>query len=399
MTGREAEPSKRTTSTGKSEAAKVAGRKPSQRADLAQDGGVGGGNHEVGGRQPRGESSGWAPGEGAVRRRHPTGRPSRDPPRWPARRAGPPNGVARARADGRVQPGEEDRHEVSRRARSRPEPRSRRRRPSRSPVRRPAPSAVCRDLVAAVRSADYRGDRAALARLDAELGRLPDDRLVRVPRLLARLRAVEARDERVQRDADAGRPREGPARRGRAVRGGAPEAPRLDGGAARAGRLLGQPHLPRRQRRGEEEGDPGGRRARPSSSSWRTRATTRARSGSAAEWSSPRRRRSAETSRRRRRRSGTASRARGARRVERPDAPPWVPAWGGPENMMNLAYMYAHAPPPDRAVALAYAERGRRRRAGVALRPRRPDAADRGAPGGKRAGPRRPSPLRPRSGD
>lgn len=36
-------------------------------------------------------------------------------------------------------------------------------------------------------------------------------------------------------------------------------------------------------------------------------------------------------------------------------APAWVPAWGGPENMMNLAYMYAHAPKPDRALALAYA--------------------------------------------
>jgi len=36
-------------------------------------------------------------------------------------------------------------------------------------------------------------------------------------------------------------------------------------------------------------------------------------------------------------------------------APPWVPAWGGPENMMNLAYMYSHAPKPDRNLALAYA--------------------------------------------
>src|SRR5438477_12148043 len=33
------------------------------------------------------------------------------------------------------------------------------------------------ELVAAVRSADYRGDRAALERLDAELGRLPDSSL------------------------------------------------------------------------------------------------------------------------------------------------------------------------------------------------------------------------------
>jgi hypothetical protein len=37
-------------------------------------------------------------------------------------------------------------------------------------------------------------------------------------------------------------------------------------------------------------------------------------------------------------------------------APAWVPAWGGPENLMNLAYIYAHAATPDRAAALAYAE-------------------------------------------
>lgn len=36
--------------------------------------------------------------------------------------------------------------------------------------------------------------------------------------------------------------------------------------------------------------------------------------------------------------------------------PAWTPAWGGPENLMNLAYLYSHVPTPDRAVALAYAE-------------------------------------------
>jgi hypothetical protein len=35
--------------------------------------------------------------------------------------------------------------------------------------------------------------------------------------------------------------------------------------------------------------------------------------------------------------------------------PAWEPAWGGPENLMNLAYMYAHGPQPNRALALAYA--------------------------------------------
>jgi len=36
--------------------------------------------------------------------------------------------------------------------------------------------------------------------------------------------------------------------------------------------------------------------------------------------------------------------------------PAWVPTWGGPENLMNLAYLYSHGPKPDRALALAYAE-------------------------------------------
>lgn len=36
--------------------------------------------------------------------------------------------------------------------------------------------------------------------------------------------------------------------------------------------------------------------------------------------------------------------------------PSWMPTWGGPENLMNLAYMYSHGPKPDRALALAYAE-------------------------------------------
>ena len=35
---------------------------------------------------------------------------------------------------------------------------------------------------------------------------------------------------------------------------------------------------------------------------------------------------------------------------------PWAPAWGGAENLMNLAYLHSHLPVPERAVALAYAE-------------------------------------------
>ena len=36
-------------------------------------------------------------------------------------------------------------------------------------------------------------------------------------------------------------------------------------------------------------------------------------------------------------------------------APAWEPRWGGPENLMDLAYLFSHAPKPDRGVALAYA--------------------------------------------
>jgi hypothetical protein len=37
-------------------------------------------------------------------------------------------------------------------------------------------------------------------------------------------------------------------------------------------------------------------------------------------------------------------------------APAWEPRWGGPENLMDLAYLYSHAPQPDRRAALAYAQ-------------------------------------------
>ena len=36
--------------------------------------------------------------------------------------------------------------------------------------------------------------------------------------------------------------------------------------------------------------------------------------------------------------------------------PAYVPAWGGAENLMNLAYLYSHSAMKDRQVALAYAE-------------------------------------------
>ncbi|HWZ86867.1 MAG TPA: hypothetical protein VN032_11740 [Thermoanaerobaculia bacterium] len=36
-------------------------------------------------------------------------------------------------------------------------------------------------------------------------------------------------------------------------------------------------------------------------------------------------------------------------------APAWEPRWGGPENLMDLAYLYSHSPKAERGVALAYA--------------------------------------------
>ncbi|MEP6994474.1 MAG: hypothetical protein ABI968_08140 [Acidobacteriota bacterium] len=38
------------------------------------------------------------------------------------------------------------------------------------------------------------------------------------------------------------------------------------------------------------------------------------------------------------------------------EAPAWVPTWGGPEHLMNLGFMYSHAAAPDRTAALAYAQ-------------------------------------------
>jgi hypothetical protein len=53
-------------------------------------------------------------------------------------------------------------------------------------------------------------------------------------------------------------------------------------------------------------------------------------------------------------RKGVASAWREAR--AKPPLPPWAPAWGGAENLMNLAYLHSHLPAPEKAVALAYAE-------------------------------------------
>jgi hypothetical protein len=43
-------------------------------------------------------------------------------------------------------------------------------------------------------------------------------------------------------------------------------------------------------------------------------------------------------------------------RARAADEPAWIPRWGGAENLMNLAYLYAHSTLADRDLARAYAE-------------------------------------------
>jgi hypothetical protein len=42
--------------------------------------------------------------------------------------------------------------------------------------------------------------------------------------------------------------------------------------------------------------------------------------------------------------------------LARGDAPAWLPAWGGPENLMSLAYLHSQGILENRALALAYAQ-------------------------------------------
>ncbi len=42
--------------------------------------------------------------------------------------------------------------------------------------------------------------------------------------------------------------------------------------------------------------------------------------------------------------------------TEEPAAPPWAPSWGGPENLMNMAYITSHGSSPNKGLALAYAQ-------------------------------------------
>ena len=78
----------------------------------------------------------------------------------------------------------------------------------------------------------------------------------RLPRLLAGVRAVAPRDERIQRDAGAKRPRVGSAGGGRPLPRRDGEAVQLDRGAARDGGLFRQSDVPRARRRRQAPGDP-----------------------------------------------------------------------------------------------------------------------------------------------
>lgn len=77
--------------------------------------------------------------------------------------------------------------------------------------------------------------------------------------------------------------------------------------------------------------------------------------------------------------------------------PAWIPRWGAAENLMSLAYLYSHAEPKDRPRA-SLCGRGAGDRAGLALRARHPEPADRGTPRARAltAGAPRPT-TRPRS--
>ena len=92
------------------------------------------------------------------------------------------------------------------------------------------------------------------------------------------------------------------------------------------------------------------------SGSCSTRATTRVCSGSkaASRWSFLRP--AAATGRKRPRRSAQGVAGAWREAGATPPAPPWAPTWGGPENLMNLAYLYSRDKTPDRSTALAYAE-------------------------------------------
>ena len=201
--GPRAEPSKRTTSTGKSEA----GRSPAEtrpRRDLAERLGVGGGEDEVGRRETWPESSGSSRGREEPRRRSARGAALRDLAVGSSGRSACSAATALPyeAAGGHVM--KVVAWIVALASLAPPAPAAQK------------SEARLAELAAAVLTADYRGDRAELAR--ARRGARPAS----TPGALDDYRdywrgfaLLAAGDERLQRDADAGRPRRGPREGGR----------------------------------------------------------------------------------------------------------------------------------------------------------------------------------------
>lgn len=211
------------------------------------------------------------------------------------------------------------------------------------------------ELVFAVRSADYRGDRAALARLDDELGRLdagklndyreywrgfalwrrvlngfnetpaPDDLGSDVGKALARFKAalaihpdwIEARLAMVGLWGNQIYLAGGDAEKRKAIF--AESGPTFKFIMANAGDNPRALWI-----RGGMEGW-----APPPVGGDLAKATATLRYGVACAWREA---------------------------LAHPNPPAWVPTWGGPENLMNLAYLHSRSKSPDRSAALAYAE-------------------------------------------
>lgn len=219
----------------------------------------------------------------------------------------------------------------------------------------PNPEARLAELAAAVLDADYRGDRPALARLEAELGRLdvptraeyreywrgfalwrrgingfnetprPDDLVADIEKAVARFKAAQqARPEWIEAKL--------------AMVGCQGNLIYLAGNDEARRKAIVEEAIPGFHWILENAGDnPRALWIRGGMEMWAppprggdvVKAVATMRQGVAAAWRES---------------------------LAEPAPPSWVPRWGGPENLMNLSYVYAHGPKPDRALALAYAE-------------------------------------------
>jgi hypothetical protein len=212
-------------------------------------------------------------------------------------------------------------------------------------------------LVGQVRSADYRGDRAALARLDGELAALPDGPLAEYREYWRGFalwrRAMNGFNEKPAPD-DLTADIEGAIARFKAALAKHPDwiearlalvgcwgnAIYLAGSDAEKRKAILEDAAPTFRFIMANAGDnpralwiKGGMEmaAPPPTGGDYTRAAVTLRHGVASAWKES---------------EALAS-----------SAPAWVPTWGGPENLMNLAWAYSKDPKnPDRTAALAYAE-------------------------------------------